>query len=154
MERHEYKEGAHLDELTSLDNRRQFDLSLSAMIGYARNTHGSFALGFLDLDKFKPINDQFGHDAGDVACRFGGDEFAVLFQHVSRVEDAVTAVTHVIQAIERPIELNDRTVTVGASAGVALFPAHAADTEALLDLADRRMYIAKRVGARCCVSEQ
>lgn len=172
MERHEYKEGAHLDELTSLGNRRQFDLSLSAMIDYAKSTHGSFALGFLDLDKFKPINDQLGHDAGDrvlqvcaeriresiragdVACRFGGDEFAVLFQHVSRVADAVTAVTHVIQAIERPIELNDRNVTVGASAGVALFPAHAADTEALLDLADRRMYIAKRGGVRCCVSEQ
>ncbi len=118
-------------------------------------THIAFiSVRTLELDKFKPINDQLGHDAGDVACRFGGDEFAVLFQHVSRVEDAVTAVTHVIQAIERPIELNDRTVTVGASAGVALLPAHAADTEALLDLADRRMYIAKRGGARCCVSEQ
>jgi diguanylate cyclase (GGDEF)-like protein len=172
MERREYKKGAHLDELTSLGNRRQFDLSMAAMIDYARSTHGSFALAFLDLDKFKQINDQLGHDAGDrvlqvcaerisesiragdIACRFGGDEFAVLFQHVSRAEHAVTAATHVIKAIERPIELNDRTVTVSASAGVALFPGNASDTQALLDLADSRMYIAKRAGTRCCVSEQ
>jgi diguanylate cyclase (GGDEF)-like protein len=171
MERREYKEGAHLDELTALGNRRQFDLSLSAMIDHARSTHGSFALAFLDLDKFKPINDQLGHDAGDrvlqicaeristsiragdIACRFGGDEFAVLFQHVSREEHAATAVTHVLKAIERPIELDARTVTLSASAGVALFPAHAAETQSLLDLADTRMYKAKRGDEGFCVSD-
>ncbi|CAM5793903.1 PAS-domain containing protein [Rhizobacter fulvus] len=152
---------ARHDGLTSLVNRDAF---LEALTGFTRAGDGSgeqFAVHFIDLDRFKPVNDRFGHavgDAvltevavrlrravreGDVVGRMGGDEFAVL-QRGDTHADAAEGLAHRILAeICRPIEVDGQEVRVGASIGTARYPADGTSAEPLLRKADAQMYLAK-----------
>jgi diguanylate cyclase len=159
---------ARLDALTGLRNRAGLVDALDAKVLAYQNDGRRFALLYLDLDHFKPVNDTFGHAAGDmllktiaqnlhdivpsadVIARIGGDEFVVLASDVTP-EDALALGEHIIRIAQRPIMLADGTsVTIGISVGIALSPDHGSDAETLLALADAALYEAKSGGKSCC----
>ncbi len=150
------------DSLTGLANRALFADRLERTIGAAVRANDTFALLYLDLDRFKEVNDAFGHDAGDellrelseriarpltasdTLARFGGDEFAILIPKARDVVEA-TAMAEVIRAVlERPFDLRGHRIFVEASIGIVLFPQDGADADTLLRHADIAMYQAKR----------
>ncbi len=155
---------AYTDALTGLANRLDFDAELTVRIARynARITRSSFALCMLDLDGFKPINDEFGHDIGDVVLqtvserllgclreadyvgRQGGDEFMLIFDAVSTTTQVEVFAKRLAQVLEPPIETVAGSMQVTGSLGFALFPGSATDAEALKRAADRAMYTAKR----------
>jgi diguanylate cyclase (GGDEF)-like protein len=122
------------------------------------------ALMFIDLDRFKPINDTFGHDAGDhvlvsvstrlskfiretdFIARVGGDEFVIIIEHVENLEAVEIVAKKILEKIQEPIDFNGNNCSVGASIGISLFPDHAPDEETLLRNADTAMYSAKEAG--------
>lgn len=151
------------DPLTGLANRAKFDsdaeihLALSARKGWVT------ALMYIDLDRFKDVNDTWGHDAGDdvldilaarmqdavrdgdLTARLGGDEFVVMLPDVGR--DASDIARRLHEAVTAPVELADGSATVGASIGIAFFPQDADDLDELRRRADRAMYAAKAAAA-------
>jgi diguanylate cyclase (GGDEF)-like protein len=157
---------AHHDSLTGLPNRLLFNDRLAQSIRLARRDSRKFALLFLDLDRFKQVNDEFGHDAGDellqqvaatirrelrdsdTVARVGGDEFTVILPDVARPEDAEIVVRKIVAALSAPIRLErkGRSVEIGTSIGVALYPADADDADTLVSAADAAMYEAKQAG--------
>jgi diguanylate cyclase (GGDEF)-like protein/PAS domain S-box-containing protein len=157
---------AHHDSLTGLPNRLLFNDRLAQSIRLARRDKRGFALLFLDLDKFKQVNDTLGHDAGDellqqvartirgelrdsdTVARVGGDEFTVILPDIARAEDAETVARKIVAALSAPIRLErrGRSVEIGSSVGVALYPSDAADADALVSAADSAMYEAKQAG--------
>lgn len=155
---------ASYDALTNLPNRALFLDRLSQAMAKAQRDKTRFALMFLDLDHFKPVNDTLGHGAGDdllreishrlVACvresdtvaRHGGDEFTVILPEITTAKAAEVVAKKILEAVERPIILGDNEATVSASIGVALFPHDAQDAETLLKNADIAMYRAKERG--------
>ncbi len=159
------------DELTGLSNRRNLLNRLSDEILQARRYHHRFALLYLDLDGFKPVNDHHGHDSGDallvrvgtlfsgqirggdLLARIGGDEFAVIVNQIDSSEDALRASRRLLQALTDTIPLpNGTSVQLGVSIGIALYPEHGINGSELLDRADSAMYEAKRTGKnRCCL---
>ena len=167
---------AHHDSLTGLPNRLLFNDRLAQSIKLARRDGRKFALLFLDLDRFKQVNDEFGHDAGDellqqvaatlrrelrdsdTLARVGGDEFTVILPDVARPEDAETVVRKIVAALSAPIRLERkaRSVEIGTSIGVALYPADADDADALVSAADAAMYEAKQTGGgfRLCAARE
>ncbi len=164
---------AYHDNLTGLPNRLLFNDRLAQSIRFARRDNRKFALLFLDLDKFKQVNDTLGHDAGDellqqvatrirgelresdTVARVGGDEFTVILPDVARREDAEIVAKKIVAALSAPLRLErqGRSVEIGTSIGVALFPSDAGDADALVDAADGAMYEAKQAGSgyRFCV---
>jgi diguanylate cyclase (GGDEF)-like protein len=151
---------AHTDFLLDIPNRRGFERELNRSIAYIKRYHASGALIVLDVDRLKPINDAFGHAAGDqvlkaiVAAvsrqirssdmigRLGGDEFALLLWNLSET-DARAKAAALEQAIDRlSFTFGGRTVTAGASAGVAILGPHAEAGRALEE-ADSAMYVRK-----------
>jgi len=155
------------DRLTGLPNRRLFDDRLSQAVGAARRHDRIGALLLLDLDHFKPVNDKYGHRAGDVVLiragqrlgglvrgsdsvsRLGGDEFALILQEIPSPEEAVRVARRAIETLGEPIPLDDgQTVVVGASVGVAVFPRHdpVETLGALFDRADHALYASKENG--------
>lgn len=155
---------AEHDPLTNLFNRRRFHEELTRMFANAERRGAQIGLLMFDLDGFKPINDRFGHPAGDevliglahsvgrvirrneVFCRLGGDEFAVLVpdaQHDLLVELARRIVACVAAT---PFEFDGQSAHVTASLGVAIYPQHAATQEALIAAADQAMYLSKSEG--------
>jgi diguanylate cyclase (GGDEF)-like protein/hemerythrin-like metal-binding protein/PAS domain S-box-containing protein len=158
---------AFSDPLTGLANRAMFADRLRQAALTTRRVGQGFAVVMLDLDRFKPINDQHGHEAGDLvlqrvasrllAClrdtdtvaRLGGDEFGVLLSSVSARTDANTVAHRLISVASRPIDLGLSEVAVGASAGVAIYPEHALTVDHLLAAADAALYAAKRQGRGC-----
>jgi diguanylate cyclase (GGDEF)-like protein len=153
------------DALTGLPNRTLLEDRLKQAILYAQRYNRLVTVVFLDLDKFKLVNDSLGHIAGDellktvaqrmVECvrrtdtvvRLGGDEFVIiLFDQPSDI-DAITPVLHKVQeAILRPIQISGHTLHVTCSMGLATYPADGIDTETLLSNADAAMYRAKELG--------
>jgi diguanylate cyclase (GGDEF)-like protein len=152
------------DPLTGLANRTLFaELSLAA-VAAARRDGGRLALLFLDLDRFKSVNDQLGHAAGDellivlaerlraavresdVVCRHSGDEFTILLHDAHQWDEVASTADRLLKSIEAPMTVREQEVTVSASIGIALFPDDAADYEELLRHADTAMYAAKRMG--------
>ena len=152
------------DALTGLPNRRLFLERLSRGIECARNLGGSLAVLFIDLDRFKQINDVFGHDAAnqvlceaalrihrcvreeDTVSRLGGDEFTVLVEGIEAAS-RVSAVAERIRAeLSRPYAIAQREVYASASIGIALFPRHGESAEDLLKRADVAMFQAKGKG--------
>ncbi|RYV49815.1 putative bifunctional diguanylate cyclase/phosphodiesterase [Pengzhenrongella frigida] len=149
---------ARHDPLTGLPNRREFQAQFEA-----RAAGRGGAVVMVDLDDFKEINDTLGHGAGDdvlreigrrlastadgVVARLGGDEFAVLLPDVDRVA-ALAFAEEYLEAIRRPVALDDVFLAVGASIGIALYPLHGATGDALLTHADVAMYAAKVAGTR------
>ncbi|MFC7461868.1 diguanylate cyclase domain-containing protein [Hydrogenophaga defluvii] len=151
------------DSLTGLANRRLFSEQMKLVRAQSERSRAGWALCFLDLDGFKPVNDTFGHEAGDevlktvadrlrsatrtsdFAARMGGDEFALLLTGVSDAEEVKSTVQRCLDAISRPIELaSGVTVTVGSSAGIAISHDGQADPHELLVAADEAMYEVKR----------
>lgn len=156
---------ANHDPLTGLPNRAYFESRLAQALVDAREVGTHVALLYLDSDRFKEINDQLGHDAGDavlvaiaerlrqplregdLVARLGGDEFAVMLLGVRQTSNAVRLAQSLLVAMEKPITLPDGgEIVTSMSIGVALYPTHAEDAPALLRVADAAMYQAKRAG--------
>lgn len=154
---------AHHDSLTGLPNRLLFNDRLSQAISLARRNSRTFALLYLDLDRFKPVNDTLGHQAGDellqdaarrllrqvresdTVARVGGDEFAVILENVNGRGNVTAIAEKIVAAIARPFHLQrlKQDVAIGASIGVAIYPDDAQEHDALIKLADAAMYDAK-----------
>lgn len=155
---------AHHDSLTGLPNRLLFNDRLQQAISLAKRDARQFAMLYLDLDRFKPVNDAFGHATGDellvrvaariqrqvresdTVARIGGDEFAVILADVSRREDAEAVAAKIAAALSAPFLLDERTrrIDIGTSVGIALFPRDTGDAESLVKFADGAMYRAKQ----------
>jgi diguanylate cyclase (GGDEF)-like protein len=157
------------DTLTGLANRRLLGVQLSEALALAQRESAEFALLMLDLDSFKPINDRYGHASGDrvlvevaqrlrahvrhdeTVARLGGDEFVVLLRNPKEGDTALRAGQRLIDALSEPMNMPEGVMTVGASAGIALFPTDAADADTLLRRADVALYRAKAAGrGQCC----
>lgn len=152
------------DELTGLPNRRLFIDRLDMALRRARRTNGSVAVLFVDLDRFKVVNDGLGHAAGDeILCqaarrlaaqmrdpdsiaRFGGDEFGVVVEQVESIADAVGPAKRIIHAFESPFRVRDVNAHIGTSIGIALSQANTTSPEDLIRQADIAMYSAKKNG--------
>jgi diguanylate cyclase (GGDEF)-like protein len=157
---------AHHDPLTGLPNRRALVDRAFQCTALAQRQGSQFALLFVDIDGFKPVNDQWGHDVGDlllqslarrltqtvrqadVVARLGGDEFVVLLTDVPDRERVAAVASKLIGVLSQPCEVRERTVSVGASIGIALYPSDATDVDDLMGKADQAMYQAKRAGRR------
>ncbi|MDQ6996679.1 MAG: EAL domain-containing protein [Mariprofundus sp.] len=155
---------ANYDKLTDLPNRALLIDRAQAALRRARREQTSLALMFVDLDRFKHINDHYGHAAGDalliqVAGRIGsvlrqsdtvirlsGDEFIVLMSMVQQVADAGRVAEKVIKALSMPYVVEENRMSISASAGIAVFPGDGEDIESLLSHADMAMYKAKERG--------
>ncbi len=161
---------ARHDALTELPNRRHFAERLEDALPQARRNQALLAVGYLDLDGFKPINDRLGHAAGDrllvivgerlrhalraedLLARLGGDEFVLLLNELHDAEECRQVVERLRQVIRRPVTLDGLTVQVSCSIGITLYPQDDAEAETLLRHADEAMYRAKRSGKnRCCL---
>jgi diguanylate cyclase (GGDEF)-like protein len=155
---------AYHDSLTGLPNRQLFLSQLGMALHHARRNGTQCAVLFLDLDRFKIVNDSLGHAAGDAVLqtvakrihmtirgedsvtRLGGDEFAVLGTQIFGLEDAVQLAERIIASVKRPIIVDGQELFVTTSLGMSLFPADATDPETLLKMADTAMYRAKSKG--------
>lgn len=159
--------------LTDLPNRALFSDRLKLALALAKRNQKKLALLFIDLDKFKPVNDTLGHAMGDAllqkaakrmsACvrnsdtvaRLGGDEFVVLLPVVDGPEDALSVAEKIRLALHEPFELEGNEVQISASMGVAIYPENGVDELALTKSADLAMYAVKaegRNGVRLAVS--
>lgn len=159
MLRHE----ASHDRLTNLPNRLLFNEQLSLALLTAQQQGELLAVAFLDLDRFKTVNDTLGHASGDqllqqvtqrlqsclrqcdVASRWGGDEFTLLLPHISYVEDVSKIAQRILDVLSTPFYLESQELYISASLGIALFP-YDEDAETLLKNADAAMYRAKQQG--------
>lgn len=157
---------AYYDSLTGIPNRALFYDRLSQAISIARRDRHQLALLYLDLDKFKPINDALGHEAGDevlksvvdrvrqrgresdTISRIGGDEFTVILPKIAGRQDAASVAEKIIEALRSSIYLSRqaREVSLGVSIGIAIFPDDAGEMDALVRAADAAMYKAKQTG--------
>ncbi len=155
---------AHHDALTELPNRTLFNDRLDQAVEKAKRNHSLFALFFIDLDRFKQINDSLGHTVGDsllqvvterlkatirredTLARLGGDEFTIIMEDLSRPQDASILAQKILTVMQQPIQIDEHTLYVSSSIGISLFPQD--DTEAvnLLKYADAAMYRAKEEG--------
>ena len=152
------------DSLTGLPNRNMFIAELERALARARRGGGAFGLCFIDLDRFKTINDSLGHAAGDellktmatrlrgllresdLVARLGGDEFVVLLEGHADVASLSSVARKMLAAVSEPLALEGRSLWITGSCGVALFPADGDDANTLLKNADAAMYQAKAEG--------
>ncbi len=155
---------AHHDHLTGLPNRNLFGDRLMLAIAEAKRHGGQLAFMYLDLDKFKPINDRLGHGVGDevlkevarrlkenireidTVARIGGDEFAVILAPPTTLEDSKRTAERLLQVLSEPIQAKGHECTVSASIGVSVYPKDATDAEELVKCADSAMYRVKDSG--------
>jgi diguanylate cyclase (GGDEF)-like protein/PAS domain S-box-containing protein len=149
---------AHHDALTGLPNRVLFDDRIEQAVKNARRYGTRFAVLFLDLDAFKPVNDRFGHEVGDkllklvarrltasvrgtdTVTRRGGDEFAILLVDVEGRDEAEGVLGKIIAAVRAPYQIGEHTIEIGVSVGMGMFPDDGADPEVLMHHADVAMY--------------
>ncbi|MCK0507884.1 CHASE domain-containing protein [Aromatoleum anaerobium] len=158
---------AHLathDVLTGIPNRLMFSQQLTHAVDQARRYGHRFALLFVDLDHFKRVNDELGHHAGDqllreavrrmqhavrssdMLGRRGGDEFVVLLPEIESGHDAAVVAEKIRLALEQPFVVDGKEASISSSIGIALYPDHGADEDALMRHADEAMYRAKGEG--------
>lgn len=161
----EVKRLAFFDPLTNLPNRRLLSDRLRQAVAKVKREQGHLALIFVDLDKFKPVNDRHGHAAGDLllqavahrlrscvresdtVARVGGDEFVVLLTSISQAQDAMQVAQKIHAALRAPLHLpTGLTLQISSSAGLALYPEHGLDEATLSRHADVAMYTAKAGG--------
>jgi len=155
---------AYFDELTGLPNRRLFNDRLSMALAAAHREKQKLAVMFIDLDRFKEVNDTLGHSAGDellvqvserikrilpegdTLARLGGDEFVVLLTEVKAIELVVNFANQILSELSNPFSIAGMNVGATASLGAAIYPEDGLDSEALLKHADVAMYRSKEVG--------
>ena len=152
------------DGLTDLPNRFLLVDRLDQLLSRAHRSSAAFAVLFMDIDRFKDVNDSRGHEFGDLllravahrlaksvrqsdtVARMGGDEFVILLESVRKPEEADTVALKVEQALAKPFNLVNHQVTATVSIGISFYPENGADADTLLRAADYAMYLAKREG--------
>jgi diguanylate cyclase (GGDEF)-like protein len=152
------------DSLTKLPNREMFNELLRHAIEVARRCQMRFAVLFIDLDRFKVINDSLGHDAGDmllveianrlrgalrasdVVARLGGDEFVVILEQAIERDDIERIARNLLDVLSQPLQLSGHECHTTASIGIAMYPSDGGDVQALTKNADMAMYLAKEDG--------
>lgn len=155
---------AHYDALTDLPNRRLLTDRLQRAIAHAKRNKLNLALMFVDLDKFKAVNDAVGHDGGDLLLaaaakrlqlcmrdsdtlsRMGGDEFIVLLPSIAATQDAIIVAEKILNALKEPFNVSNQSHSVSASIGIAVFPDHGVNEKMLISRADAAMYLVKHNG--------
>jgi diguanylate cyclase (GGDEF)-like protein/PAS domain S-box-containing protein len=156
---------AHFDKLTDLPNRELFADRLRQALAQARRDKESLAIMFLDLDKFKPVNDTLGHSIGDLllkevaarlqACmqresdtvsRIGGDEFMILLSRIEEDRDAVMVAEKILHTLNQLFNIGSHNINISVSIGIAIYPKHGEDADQLIKNADVAMYRAKESG--------
>jgi diguanylate cyclase (GGDEF)-like protein/PAS domain S-box-containing protein len=159
---------AHHDALTDLPNRVLLTDRMNQALAACRREKTMLALLYLDLDRFKPVNDTLGHEVGDLllkqvalrlrasvsresdtVSRIGGDEFVLLLTHVEEEDDASAVAQRALDALNQPFAIGAHTISISTSIGIALYPEHGADPIALMKSADNAMYQAKNSGRSC-----
>lgn len=167
---HKLERIAHYDTLTGLPNRLLFSDRIGLAMAHAERTDTFLAVCYLDLDGFKPVNDNLGHAAGDsllkeiaqrfshivrgddTVARLGGDEFAILFGDLKNENDYMPLLDRLLKETATPITIQDKSAQVSASIGITLYPKDRGDADTLLKHADEAMYQAKRLGkSRYCL---
>ena len=159
------------DALTGLLNRRAFEEYGEKLLALAKRERKKVALLFLDLLKYKRINDEYGHEMGDlvlkvlgsrlekvfresdVVSRFGGDEFVALLYDCDG-NNLAQLLNRVFQIVEEPVRLDDKTFQVGVNIGVAIYPDDAQELDQLIRLADMAMYYAKKKGLKYAIASE
>lgn len=155
---------AHYDLLTQLPNRGLFADRFGPAIARCNRTNTLLAICFLDLDDFKPVNDQYGHEIGDLllievakrvklniraedtVSRQGGDEFTMLLADIESVEHCEQMLTRILRALSEPYLVKNHALNISASLGVTLYPIDSANLDTLIRHADQAMYQAKSAG--------
>lgn len=158
---------ANHDSLTNLPNRNYLYERLPQAISLAKRHDRRLCMLFIDLDRFKPVNDRYGHAVGDIVLvkvaeylagllrtsdsvfRLGGDEFVILLESTNSVEGAELVADKAIEKLNQPVEANDHVCYIGASIGIAVYPDDCDDAQTMLKHADIAMYEAKRKGRNC-----
>ena len=155
---------AYHDPLTDLPNRMLFTDRLQQALATAKRDQAQLALMFIDLDKFKPVNDTHGHNVGDLllkevaqrihdclresdtVARIGGDEFVVLLPVIRVAQDALEVAEKIRCALNQPFELAGHSLSISSSTGIAIYPEHGDEEKQLIKNADDAMYYAKSIG--------
>lgn len=155
---------AHYDTLTDLPNRALFSDRMQQALATASRDRKRMALMFIDLDRFKHINDSLGHNVGDLllkeaarrmlvcvresdtVARIGGDEFIVLLHEIDKKEDALMVAEKIRQSLAQPLNLAGNIIGISTSLGIAIYPEHGVNEEELINHADNAMYAAKEAG--------
>lgn len=156
------------DQLTRLPNRTLFYDRIHSAMARAKRNGGIFSLFYLDLDKFKAVNDNCGHTIGDLLleqvarrlehcvrecdtiARFGGDEFVILLENIEQPEQSQGVAEKIHQSLSKPFQLAEHTLAIGPSIGIAHFPLHGDNEKDLLRRADEAMYIQKQYRQKHC----
>ncbi|MDE1980734.1 MAG: PAS domain S-box protein [Betaproteobacteria bacterium] len=155
------------DPLTGLPNRALLNDRLAMALAESRRSGGKMAVCFIDLDDFKPVNDTYGHETGDLllievarrvstvlratdtVARLGGDEFVLILSEIQSEQEFLSMLTRIMDAIAKPYALGEISVTISASIGATIYPDDNADADTLLRHADQAMYLAKEKGRNC-----
>lgn len=152
------------DELSGLPNRRSFDIALDNALAQAERPEGGLSVLLIDLDRFKAVNDTYGHIAGDdlirqvaqrllavvapgdVVSRFGGDEFGIIQSRSPTAARTITLASSILDALTEPFQVQGVEITIGCSVGIASAPRDGIDRQTVLRLADTALYEAKNGG--------
>lgn len=170
---------AHHDQLTGLPNRTLFTDRLEHALAHAAREDHMIGLMFIDIDGFKAVNDNHGHDIGDAllcviatrledmvrdadtVARLGGDEFVIILENLTRLEDIVQVAEKILSRFSKPTMASDIACNIGCSIGIAISPEDGTDADELVRKADTAMYLAKssgkqqyRIYSRDCVTPQ
>ncbi len=155
---------AMTDALTGLANRNQFNKRFLEILQHSQRFNTLFSLLLIDLDKFKPVNDTYGHQVGDIllqkiaeiliaSCRevdtiarLGGDEFTILLNGINNTDEAATIADRILGQLTQPLIIENHTIQVGVSIGISCFPDDSSDIEELTRMADEALYASKQEG--------